>query len=106
MQCVAQFFVAPTHDGDAVRRKLVDVAITSAFLHFDRPVVVVAAQLPWGTRYLIRAYPVECREQFAFIADLTIRGNAALLKMGVTLVAAPPVAVETANESEGKAHRG
>ncbi|MBM4071222.1 MAG: mechanosensitive ion channel [Planctomycetes bacterium] len=92
MQCVAQFFVAPMHDGDSVRRKLLDVAISSAYLHFDRPVVVVAAQLPWGTRYLIRAYPIECREQFAFIADLTIRGNAALLKIGATLVIAPPIA--------------
>lgn len=94
MQCVASFFVAPSHDGDAVRRKLLDVAMTSAYLHFDRPVVVVAAQLPWGARYLIRAYPIECREQFAFIADLTIRGNAALLRLGVKLVAAPPVAAE------------
>lgn len=97
MQCVGRFFVAPSHDGDAVRRKLLDVAMTSTYLHFDRPVVVVAAQLPWGTQYLIRAYPIECREQFAFIADLTIRGNAALLKLGVTLVAAPPIAAEPAN---------
>lgn len=94
MQCVAHYFVAPSHDGDEVRRKLLDVAMTSAYLHFDRPVVVVAAQLPWGTRYLIRAYPIECREQFAFITDLTIRGNAALLRLGVTLVAAPPIAAE------------
>lgn len=94
MQCVAQFFVAPSHDGDAARRKLVDVATTSAYLHFDRPVIVVASQLPWGTRYIIRAYPIECREQFAFIADLAIRGNAALLKLGMTLVVAPPVATD------------
>lgn len=97
MQCVADFFVAPTHDGDAVRRKLNDVAMTSAYLHFDRPVVVVAVQLPWGTRYRIRAYPIECREQFAFIADLTIRGNAALLRMGVVLVTSPPVVADVGN---------
>lgn len=95
MQCVAQFFVAPTHDGARVRQKLMDVAATSAYLHFDRRVVVVAAQLPWGTRYIIRGYPIECREQFAFVADLTIRGNVALLRMGVTLVAAPPAVLET-----------
>ena len=41
------------------------------------PIAVVAAQLPWGTRYMIRAYAVECREQFAFITELTLRGNEA-----------------------------
>jgi small conductance mechanosensitive channel len=94
VQCVAQFFLAPAHDGNAVKRKLIDVAMTSAYLHFDRPVVVVAAQLPWGTRYLIRAYPVECREQFAFITDLTLRGNAALLSIGAQLVTAPPISFD------------
>lgn len=92
MQCVAHFFVSPAHDGERVRQKLLDVAVTSAYLHFDRPIVVAASQLPWGTQYLIRAYPIECREQFSLITDLTLRGNGALLKLGVTLVAAPPIA--------------
>jgi len=94
MQCVANFYVHPSHDGAAVRRKLWDVAVTSVYLHADRPVAVVAAQLPWGTRYLIRAYPVECREQFAFITELTLRGNEALQEMGARLVSAPQVASE------------
>jgi small conductance mechanosensitive channel len=92
MQCVARFYVDPSHDGEAVRQKLLDVALTSVYLHVSRPIVVVAAQLPWGTRYMIRAYPFECREQFTFITDLTLRGNESLQKMGVKMVAAPPVA--------------
>lgn len=95
MQCVAYFYVHPSHDGEAVRQKLWDVALTSVYLHADRPIAVVAAQLPWGTRYIVRAYPVECREQFAFITELTLRGNEALQKMGVRLVSAPPVVTDS-----------
>lgn len=96
MQCVARYYVAPSHDGEKVRQKLLDVAVTSVYLHFERPVVVTASQLPWGAQYLIRAYPIDCREQFSLITDLTLRGNAALLRLGVTLVATPPIS-ETEN---------
>lgn len=93
MQCIAEFHVPPLPQGEAIRRKLLDVALTSVYLHAGRPVVAVAFQQPWGTRYLIRAYPVECREQFAFATDLTLRGNAALLKMGVPLLTESPAVV-------------
>jgi len=90
MQCAPKFYVSPTHDGDHVRQKLLDVALTSTYLHIDHVPVVVAKQLPWATQYTVRAYPFECREQFAFITDLTLRGNAALRQIGIKLLVAPP----------------
>lgn len=36
---------------------------------------VVAAELPWGTRYKIQACVAKSRQRFAMITDLTIRGK-------------------------------
>jgi hypothetical protein len=47
---------------------------------------------PWGTHYRLKAYPVEPRDQFQFITDLTVRGKAALLALGAAFAtsALPP----------------
>jgi small conductance mechanosensitive channel len=85
LQCVGHFYLDPHHDGVKVRQKLYDVALTSPYLNMARPVVVVVKEEDWGTHYRIRAYPLDSRDQFQFISDLTVRGKAALLAMGVTL---------------------
>ena len=54
--------------------------------------MVVAAQLPFGMRYKIKAYPKDAREQFLFMTDLTLRGHAALRRLGVRAITAPTVA--------------
>ncbi len=56
---------------------------TSPYLHLGDPINVVADELEWGTRYRIRAYPMDPRQQFRFITDLTIRGRLALGRIGV-----------------------
>lgn len=58
LQCVASFYLHPEHEAGWVRKALRDVALTSAYLTFDKPIVVVAEEKPWGTHYRIRAYPV------------------------------------------------
>ncbi len=85
LQCVTHFYLHPHHDGAAVRQKLRDVALTSPYLNLARPVVVVLGEEEWGTHYKIRAYPVDSRDQFQFMSDLTVRGKAALTEMGVKL---------------------
>ncbi len=92
LMCVADFYLDPRHDGTLVRQVLSDVALTSPYLNLDRPIFVVVAEKPWGTHYKIKAYPVDGRDQFQFITDLTIRGKAALAATGI-LPAHPPVAV-------------
>ncbi|TWU58250.1 mechanosensitive ion channel family protein [Rubripirellula reticaptiva] len=78
LMCVADFYVAPDHDAANLREKLRDVALTSAYLEFDKPVLVMLSEKPWGTHYKVKAYPFDMRDQFAFVSDLTIRGKQAI----------------------------
>jgi len=100
LQCIADFYLHPRHDGAAVRDALYDVALTSAYLQFDEPVKVIVQEKPWGTHYRLKAYPVDPRLQFDFITDLTIRGKAALGELGAAFAAVP--ALPEAQESPGR----
>lgn len=82
LMCVANFYLAPDHDAARIRADLYTVALTSAYLDYDHPVLVVLSETPWGTHYKLKAYPYDLRDQFAFISDLTIRGKQALRAAG------------------------
>ena len=88
LMCVTSFYVAPDHDPARVRAVLRDVAMTSAFLAYDKPVLVMLAQTPYATHYQLKAYPFDLRDQFEFVSDLTIRGKHALTEAGATEVQA------------------
>lgn len=92
LQCVAEFYLHPQHDADAVQQVLKDVALTSAYLFFNQPIAVVVLEKPWGTLYRLKAYPIDSRQQFRFISDMTVRGKAALTRAGVAFATAPVVA--------------
>lgn len=92
LMCVADFYLHPDHDGLLVGGKLRDVALASPYLSFDHPVVVIAAEQPWGTHYRLKAYPIDARDQFLFTTDLTLRGKAMLRRMGVKPALAPAAA--------------
>ena len=90
LQCVVHFYLHPNHDAAQAKNALHDVMLTSPYLRLDLPTKVVVTEEPWGTHYRLRAYPVEPRQQFDFITDLTIRGKAALMELGVEF-ARPPI---------------
>lgn len=92
LMCVADFYVHPEHDGQLIRDKLHDVALASPYLKTSRPIIVVAAEKPWGTHYRLKAYPIDGRDQFLFITDLTLRGKAMLSRHGIRPVTAPMAA--------------
>jgi small conductance mechanosensitive channel len=94
--CVAHFFVDPNHDAALVRQKLHDVAQTSPFLDLNHQIRVIVQEQPWGTHYQLKAYPLDGRDQFLFISDMTVRGKAALAKMGVRPARALPAAAAQA----------
>jgi small conductance mechanosensitive channel len=48
-----------------------------------KPINVVASEKSWATQYRLKAYPVDPRDQFRFITDLTVRGKEALAGLGV-----------------------
>ena len=89
LMCVADFYVAPDHEAQVVRAALHDVALTSAYLEYGEPIVVVLSETPWGTHYKLRAYPFDMRDQFLFISDMTVRGKAAIAALGARSVSVP-----------------
>ncbi len=90
LMCVASFYLRPDHDAGRVRVALRDVALTSAYLEYDKPVLVMLAETPLGTHYQLKAYPFDMRDQFHFISDLTMRGKLALADAGAVEVQAVP----------------
>jgi small conductance mechanosensitive channel len=87
--CVTNFYLQADHDGASVRQVLAEIGETSTYRKPDSPVKVVASELPWGTRYKIKTYVNDSREQFAMISDLTIRGKERLRGMDVVFAQAP-----------------
>jgi small conductance mechanosensitive channel len=83
LQCVANFYLHPEHDAGLVCQILQDIALTSPYLQFDKPVRVIARERPWGTHYRLKAYPIDPRQQFRFHLDLTVRGKKALQQQGI-----------------------
>lgn len=89
LMCVADFYLAPDHDAAKVRRELVDVALTSAYLDYRRPVLVVLKETEFATCYSVKAYPFDLRDQFKFVSDLTDRGKDAIRDAGAKPVSIP-----------------
>ena len=92
LMCIANFYLAPNHDAQKIREVLRDVAATSAFLEYDKPIKVMLTEEPWGTFYKLKAYPFDLRDQFSFISDMTVRGKAAIALAGGVEICAPVVA--------------
>lgn len=82
LMCVADFYLLPGHDASQLRCVLRDVAMTSAYLEYDKPISVIVKAEPWGTHYRVKAYPFDMRDQFLFITDLSVRGKEAIGALG------------------------
>ena len=95
LMCVASFYLQPGHDAARVRVALRDVALSSAYLEYDKPVVVMLADTPLGTHYKLKAYPFDMRDQFHFISDMTVRGKQAIASAGAVEVLATPSVFHT-----------
>lgn len=87
--CVAKFYVAHNQKIDEVAAILKSVARTSPYLNLERNVIVVTENTPFCMLYRLKAYPFEPRNQFAFITDMTERGNLALLAVGIQAATVP-----------------
>ena len=89
LMCVAEFNLEPHHDVSRVMALLRDVAYTCPLTRTFRPVVVVGSNKPWGMCYRLKAYPIELKDQFRFISELTAKGASALASEGVRFVSVP-----------------
>jgi small conductance mechanosensitive channel len=103
LRCVADFYLEPRHDATLVRQILHDVALTSPYVSLDNPILVVVAEKPWGTHYQVKAYPVESRDQFQFISDLTIRGKSVLRELNIqAALSCPALLIEDFQRQRGR----
>ena len=91
LMCIADFYLAPLHEAALIRSVLQDVALTSAYLDYDKPVLVMVTQTPYGTHYKLKAYPFDLRDQFSFISDMTVRGKLAIAQAGGVEVTASAI---------------
>ncbi|MGQ7847356.1 mechanosensitive ion channel family protein [Granulosicoccus sp. 3-233] len=89
LMCVADFYLDAAHDAAAIRTVLHDIALTSAYLDYSKPVLVILAEVPWGSHYKLKAYPFDMRDQFEFISDLSVRGKLGIREAGGKEVQAP-----------------
>jgi small-conductance mechanosensitive channel len=89
LMCVTDFFLRPDHNAKEVCEKLREVGLSSPYTHLKHPVAVSVIEEPWGTHYRLKAYPIDGRDQFRFITDLTIRGKEALDRLGVAPATIP-----------------
>ena len=81
--CVADFYLNPDHDASVLRKRLTEVAETSAYRKPESSVTVIILEKPWGTHYRVKAYVKESRKQFLFITDLTVRGKDVIRSLGI-----------------------
>jgi small-conductance mechanosensitive channel len=82
--CVTDFYLAPDHETRKIQQALVDVALSSPYLLVGNPVQVIVSEQPWYTHYQLKAYPMDGRDQFLFITDLTLRSRETLAGLGVS----------------------
>ena len=106
LMVVTEFHVDPDHDAAALRSALRDVALTSAYLDCERPILVVLEERPWGTRYELKAYPFDMRDQFLFRSDLVVRGKRAIVESGARELSVPMLGGETGRAPDGGRGRG
>ena len=93
LMCIAEFYLAPQHDAARIRSVLQDVALTSAYLDYAKPVLVMLTETPFGTHYKLKAYPFDQRDQFSFVSDMTVRGKLVIAAAGGVAVMAMAASV-------------
>ena len=81
--CVAEFFLHSDHDGQLVQEQLQKIATTSPLWLPDSAVTVIAEELPWATKYRLKAYARDSREQKKFTTDLTLRAKTIFRELGI-----------------------
>ena len=81
--CVAEFFLHPDHDGLLVQERLQSIVATSPLWLPESAVTVTVEEQPWATKYRLKAYARDSREQKKFTTDLTLRAKALFRELDI-----------------------
>jgi small conductance mechanosensitive channel len=101
LMVVVELWLEPDHDADLVRERLREVAWTSPWLDASREVAVQLVEEPWGTRYKVKAYPLDARDQFDFASDVTTRAKQVVGEANARF-ARPPALADSGRLEQGR----
>ncbi len=79
-QIVTDFYFAHDVDTDQVLQILYQAAYSSRYTQLKLPVVVIMEEQPWATRFKLKAYPMDARDEFVYKTDLIFRAKQAFAR--------------------------
>ncbi|MDJ0743713.1 MAG: mechanosensitive ion channel family protein [Xenococcaceae cyanobacterium MO_167.B27] len=77
-QVVADFYFAHNVDIELVMKILYQAAYTSQYTQLKLPIVVTMEETPWATHLMLKAYPMDARDENLYRTDLIKRSKQAL----------------------------
>ena len=83
-QVVVDFYFAQDIDLDLVMKVLYEAAYTSQYTQLKLPIVVTMDETPWATHLMLKAYPMDARDENIYKTDLLKRSKQALVHYGVS----------------------
>lgn len=78
-QVATEFFLDHQADHEKVIDILYQAAYSSRYTQLSLPIVVVMKEEIWGTRFKLRCYPMDARDEFVYQTDLIRRVKQAFL---------------------------
>ncbi|WP_414545836.1 mechanosensitive ion channel family protein [Nostoc sp. CCY0012] len=82
-QVVTEFYLNHTVDFEQVIRILYQAAYSSKYTQLKLPIVVVMEELPWCTKFKLKSYPMDAREEFLYKTDLLRQAKQAFAKQSI-----------------------
>lgn len=83
-QVIADFYFAHNVDLELVMKILYQAAYTSQYTQLNLPIVVTMEETPWTTHLMLKAYPMDARDENIYRTDLLKRSKQALAHYGIT----------------------
>ena len=82
-QVMVDFYFAQDVDLDLVMKILYEAAYTSQYTQLKLPIVVTMDETPWATHLMLKAYPMDARDENIYKTDLLKRSKQALIHYGI-----------------------
>jgi small-conductance mechanosensitive channel len=79
-QVVTDFYFAHDVNAEKVLQILYQAAYSSRYTQLKLPVVVIMEEQPWATRFKLKAYPMDARDEFVYKTDLIFRAKQAFAR--------------------------
>ncbi len=83
-QVLVDFYFAQDVDLDLVMKILYEAAYTSQYTQLKLPIVVTMDETLWATHLMLRAYPMDARDENIYKTDLLKRSKQALIHYGIS----------------------